>query len=45
VQIVSDIEHQGDLQIIGFIFALTMMVAAFVFGMFVLIFEALPRFR
>jgi hypothetical protein len=39
-QIVSDVEHQGPVQMIGFVFAVTLMMAAFLLAVFVLL-EAL----
>jgi hypothetical protein len=44
-QIVSDVQHQGDLQMIGFVFAVMMMIAAFLFAIFILILEVVLHFR
>jgi hypothetical protein len=35
-QIVSDVEHQGPLQMIGFVSAVTLMMAAFLLAVFML---------
>jgi hypothetical protein len=44
-QIVSDVEHLGAIQMIGFVFALTLMIASFLFAVLVLILEVLFRFH
>jgi hypothetical protein len=38
-QIVSDVEHQGPIQMIGFVFAVTIMIAAFLLAISTLILE------
>ena len=38
-QLVSDVEHQGAMQMMGFVFALTLMIAPLLFAVFVLILE------
>jgi hypothetical protein len=45
LKIVSDVQHQGDLQMIGFVFAVMMMIAAFLFAIFILILEVVLHFR
>jgi hypothetical protein len=45
LQIISDVQHQGDLQMIGFVFAVMMMIAAFLFAIFILILEVVLHFR
>jgi len=44
-QIITDVEHQGDLQMMGFVFAVMMMVAAFLFAIVALILEVSLRFQ
>ena len=44
-QIINDVEHQGDLQMIAFVCAVMMMVGAFMFAIFILILDVLLNFR
>jgi len=44
-QIITDVEHQGDLQMMGFVFAVMMMVVAFLFAIVVLILGVALRFQ
>jgi hypothetical protein len=44
-RVVDDVEHQGDLQMIGFVLSVSMTAAAFLLGILVLLFDALPHLR
>jgi len=37
---IIDVEHQGPLQVIGFVFAVTLMIAAFLLAVFMLLLES-----
>jgi hypothetical protein len=39
-QMIIDVEHQGPLQVIGFVFAVTLMIAAFLLAVFMLRLES-----
>jgi len=44
-QLVSDVEHQGAIQMIGLVFALILMIAPLLFAVFVLMLEIALRFH
>jgi hypothetical protein len=43
--VISDVEHQGELQIIGFVITVTMLVGALMFAVVTLIAELLQRLK
>jgi hypothetical protein len=44
-RVISDVEHQGELQIIGFVITVTMLVGALMFAVVTLIAELLQRLK